>query len=138
MEKTGSKRLSELALGERGYVIGLLTEGSMRRRFLDIGLVEGTEVACLGQSPSGDPRAYRIRGAVIAIRSEDAKTVVTAAGGVCSLDAAGRNERRSYGSDKRIGGARGARRTKREGEGGDGGTHGRSRGKSECREEHGL
>ena len=54
----------------------LLLSGSMRRRLLDIGLVEGTEVECLGRSPGGDPSAYLIRGAVIAVRAEDARTVL--------------------------------------------------------------
>ena len=44
-------------------------------RFMDIGLVEGTLVECLRKSPAGDPKAYLIRGAVIAIRKEDAATV---------------------------------------------------------------
>ncbi len=69
------KKLSELCKGECARVCGLLTESTMRRRFLDIGLVVGTVVECVGKSPCGDPAAYRIRGAVIAIRSEDAKTV---------------------------------------------------------------
>lgn len=56
----------------------------MRRRFLDIGLVEGTEVVCLGASPLGDPRAYAVRGAVIAIRAADAATVLVAADAACS------------------------------------------------------
>ena len=50
--------------------------GSIRRRLLDIGLVEDTEVECLGQSPLGDPCAYLIRGAVIAIRSEDCRGIL--------------------------------------------------------------
>ncbi len=45
--------------------------GSIRRRLLDIGLVSGTVVECVGKSPCGDPSAFLIRGAVIAIRSED-------------------------------------------------------------------
>ena len=69
------KKLCELCPGECARVCGLLTDGTMRRRFLDIGLVVGTMVECVGRSPCGDPAAYRIRGAVIAIRSEDAKTV---------------------------------------------------------------
>ena len=68
--------LSQLAPGERGRVKALMTAGSMRRRFLDIGLIEDTEVECLGCSPAGDPSAYRIRGAVIAIRARDSKTVL--------------------------------------------------------------
>lgn len=43
---------------------------------LDIGLVEGTDVSCLQKSPAGDPVAYLIRGAVIAIRSEDSSQIV--------------------------------------------------------------
>ncbi|HBJ18137.1 MAG TPA: ferrous iron transport protein A [Clostridiales bacterium] len=69
------RNLSELCPGECARVRRLCTEGTMRRRFLDIGLVEGTTVECVGRSPCGDPTAYRIRGAVIAIRSEDASTV---------------------------------------------------------------
>ena len=52
------------------------TTGPMRRRLLDIGLVEDTAVECLGRSPGGDPAAYLIRGAVIAIRREDSAGVV--------------------------------------------------------------
>lgn len=64
--------LNELSAGEAATVLRLRIHGSMRRRLLDIGLVEGTRVECIGKSPSGDPAAYLIRGAVIAIRSEDA------------------------------------------------------------------
>lgn len=54
----------------------LLATGSISRRLLDIGLVEGTDVSCLQKSPAGDPVAYLIRGAVIAIRSEDSSQIV--------------------------------------------------------------
>ncbi|MBR4073158.1 MAG: ferrous iron transport protein A [Clostridia bacterium] len=61
--------------GELGRVIKLNTKGDMRRRFCDLGLVEDTQIECVGTSPSGDPKAFLIRGAVIAIRWEDASTV---------------------------------------------------------------
>lgn len=48
----------------------------MRRRLLDVGLVEDTKVECVGRSPGGDPSAYLIRGAVIAIRSEDSRGIM--------------------------------------------------------------
>ena len=54
----------------------LLTEGGMRRRMQDIGLIEGTEVECVQKSPAGDPVAYRIRGALIALRAEDSARVL--------------------------------------------------------------
>ena len=63
--------LNDIALGERARVLSQRTSGEIRRRLLDMGLVEGTEVECVGQSPCGDPRAYLIRGAVIALRAED-------------------------------------------------------------------
>jgi ferrous iron transport protein A len=47
----------------------------MRRRLLDIGLAENTVVECVGRSPSGDPAAYLIRGAVIAIRKCDGRLI---------------------------------------------------------------
>ena len=67
--------LDKLRSGERGRVTELLSEGSMRRRMIDLGVVEGTEIECVGKSPSGDPSAYLIRGAVIAIRAKDARKV---------------------------------------------------------------
>lgn len=59
-----------LAEGRWGKVVRLDTKGAMRRRLQDIGLVEGTRVKCLMKSPSGDPAAFLIRGAVIALRNE--------------------------------------------------------------------
>ena len=47
----------------------------MIRRFTDIGLIENTLVECVGESPAGDPKAYLIRGAVIAIRNEDCNDI---------------------------------------------------------------
>ena len=61
--------------GQTVRVRELLSTGSMRRRLLDIGLIEGTRVECLHRSPSGDPAAYAIRGAVIALRDCDSASV---------------------------------------------------------------
>lgn len=63
--------LDNLKPGEAAVVQSLNTKGSMRRRLLDIGLIKDTDVECIGRSPAGDPTAFMIRGAVIAIRSED-------------------------------------------------------------------
>ena len=68
--------LSDLPEGEKGRVTSLLSTGSMRRRLQDIGLVEGTRIECLQKSPAGDPIAYLIRGAVIALRCEDSRNVL--------------------------------------------------------------
>ena len=73
--------LNDIKPGNRARVKELTSTGSIRRRLLDIGLVENTEVECLGQSPLGDPCAYVIRGAVIALRSEDSGRVM-----VCRME----------------------------------------------------
>jgi len=70
------KTLKDLEEGQTARVKKLLSEGGIRRRLLDIGLIEGTEVECLQKSPAGDPVAYLIRGAVIALRSEDSCKVL--------------------------------------------------------------
>ncbi len=68
--------LDDIRPGQHAVVRSLQSTGSMRRRLLDIGLIENTDVECLGRSPGGDPTAFLIRGAVIAIRSEDCKNIL--------------------------------------------------------------
>jgi len=68
--------LNQLKQGETATVSSLLSCGSIRRRLQDIGLIEGTEVECLQISPCGDPTAYFIRGAVIALRAEDSSKIL--------------------------------------------------------------
>lgn len=72
MEKTA---LNQLRVGETARVTQLAAVGDLRRRLQDIGLIIGTIVDCIGKSPGGDPKAYYIRGAVIALRQEDAAVI---------------------------------------------------------------
>ena len=65
------KRLDMLYKGESGRVRAVNTEGGMRRRFMDMGITAGTRIECVGVSPLGDPKAFCVRGAVVAIRKED-------------------------------------------------------------------
>lgn len=71
-----NQTLDSIRPGERAVVQQLNVSGNMRRRFLDIGLIENTTVECLGRSPGGDPSAYLIRGAVIAIRAKDCRGIL--------------------------------------------------------------
>ena len=68
--------LCKIEPGQHATVRELKNETGMRRRLCDIGLIEGTAVDCVGQSPAGDPKAYLIRGAVIAIRNQDSKHIL--------------------------------------------------------------
>jgi DtxR family transcriptional regulator, Mn-dependent transcriptional regulator len=62
--------LSDLELGSKGRVVGFspACRGVERRRFLDLGLVPETIVGSEMVSPTGDPTAYRVRNALIALR----------------------------------------------------------------------
>lgn len=67
--------LSEAPVGSRCVVSKLGGRGAMKRRLMDLGLVEGTEVSPLFESIFKNPRAYYIRGAVIALRREDSDLI---------------------------------------------------------------
>ena len=70
--------LTDLEVGERATVREMNADSSIKRRLLDIGIIEGTNIECVMKSPWNDPIAYRIRGAVIAIRNEDSKNIIVA------------------------------------------------------------
>jgi len=63
-------KLSSLEPGESGRVVALRCEGFNRRRLLDLGLTSGTVVECAFPGPMGEPTAYRVRGALVALRRE--------------------------------------------------------------------
>lgn len=69
------RALTEAPLGSCCVVKELGGQGAMKRRLMDLGLVEGTEVSPLFESIFKNPRAYHIRGAVIALRNEDSDLI---------------------------------------------------------------
>lgn len=62
--------------GTTVIVTELTHEAAMRQRLEDIGLIVGSKIRCLQRSPAGDPAAYLICGAVIALRNKDAERVL--------------------------------------------------------------
>ena len=46
-----------------------------RNRLIELGFTEGCKIIPLHLSPLGDPKAYGIRGTLIALREEDAKNI---------------------------------------------------------------
>lgn len=63
--------LHNLKVGESGIVSALTARGIQRRRLLDLGFVPGVLVKNERKSPFGDPIAFKVRGAVIALRKEE-------------------------------------------------------------------
>lgn len=75
-----ARSLWQLAPGHRAWVGELSAQGELRRRLRDLGFVPGAQVECLGRSPLGDPAAYRVRGAVVALRRRDAQLIALGRG----------------------------------------------------------
>lgn len=67
--------LDTVSIGKCVTVLEINTQPSLKQRLFDIGLVPGTKIKILHQSPSGNPRAYFVRGAVIALRNCDAQKI---------------------------------------------------------------
>lgn len=69
-----SRTLAEIRPGESAAVVGLSPRlrGPARRRLLDLGVVPGTVIHARMRSAAGDPVAYDIRGALVALRREQA------------------------------------------------------------------
>lgn len=69
--------LADVKLGDTGIVdrIAPACQGPARRRLLDLGVVPGTGIRATLRGAGGDPTAYEIRGATIALRREQASWV---------------------------------------------------------------
>ncbi|MCA9914921.1 MAG: ferrous iron transport protein A [Anaerolineae bacterium] len=64
--------LDQLPVGKTAIITELRAEGADRRRLLDLGILPGTHILAEFKSPLGDPTAYRVRGATVALRKKQA------------------------------------------------------------------
>ena len=78
----GVRTLADIPLGETVRVrhLAAACRGAQRRRLLDLGVVPGTAIVPERRSAAGDPVAYRIRGALIALRRHQAAWIEVASG----------------------------------------------------------
>ena len=67
--------LSQLPVGKTGEVVAITCSGLVRRRLLDLGASPGHQDPDLAPKSGGDPLAFNIRGAVIALRLDTASHV---------------------------------------------------------------
>jgi DtxR family Mn-dependent transcriptional regulator len=72
-----AESLAMLEPGEQARIIGIsrACRGMQRRRLMDLGMVPGTIVRAELRGAGGDPTAYRIRGALIALRNIQASLI---------------------------------------------------------------
>jgi DtxR family Mn-dependent transcriptional regulator len=76
-EEVSHDSLAQLEPGETARVAGIsrACRGQQRRRLMDLGILPGTLVTAEMRSASGDPTAYSVRGAMIALRTNQARLV---------------------------------------------------------------
>ncbi len=67
--------LNRLSAGQCANVTALLLGGAIRRRLLDLGLIEGTRVCCVRRALTGDPVIFSFRGTMVALRREDSARI---------------------------------------------------------------
>lgn len=70
-----SVAMSTLMPGMRACIKSIDSKEDIRRRLLDLGMIENTVIECVGKSPLGDPAAYFVRGAVIVLRKSDSADI---------------------------------------------------------------
>ena len=77
VEEPEGEPLTNLKLGEVAQIISVspLTRGVERRRLMDLGILPGTGIEIEMASPSGNPTAYRVRGALVALRQSQAEDI---------------------------------------------------------------
>lgn len=67
--------LTELEINAPAHIVSVKAGGNMRRRLFDLGFAPGSEVICTGKSLFGNPRAYLIKGSIIALRRSESDKI---------------------------------------------------------------
>ena len=74
-KKKSSSTLRDLCPGESGIVTHLDVSGSLKRRFIDMGITPGVQIFVRREAPLGDPIQINIRGYELSIRKSDAQNI---------------------------------------------------------------
>lgn len=67
--------LNQLKPGEKGRITGMALEERIGQKLADMGFQQGRPVECAYRSPWGDPAAYYVMGALVAIRGGEAEKI---------------------------------------------------------------
>ena len=67
--------LNDLMPGECGTIRSVTAEGDLRRRLMDMGVIEGAPVVMVKPAPLGDPVQILIHHTFIALRKKEAGTI---------------------------------------------------------------
>ncbi len=68
--------LPALKEGQSGTVVNFSPSCSMTQRLMELGFVSGARIECVQKCRHGDPIAYGVKGAVIALRNDDSRRIL--------------------------------------------------------------
>lgn len=68
--------LKDVKPGKTATVIGMLGEGALRKRLIDMGITPGTQILVRKIAPLGDPMEINLRGYELSLRKEIAKNIL--------------------------------------------------------------
>jgi len=68
--------LKNLKLNSTGIIQEIKCSPEIKKRFIDLGFISGTEITPVLTSPSGNIRAYYIKSTLLAIRDQDSKNIL--------------------------------------------------------------
>ena len=69
------KTRGDVQIGKSAVVARLHSEGPVRRRIMDMGLIKGTRVKVIKVAPIGDPIEISLRGYELSIRKSEAELI---------------------------------------------------------------
>lgn len=72
--------LNQLKVGQSAAIKAVGGEGTLRCRFLDMGLIPHTRITLQKVAPMGDPIEIQVRGYELTLRVDDAKRIEVEAG----------------------------------------------------------
>lgn len=72
LEGTSEVTLQEMSPGECGYIQKVTGSGAIRRRMLEMGLIEGSLVQVIKYAPLGDPIEICVTGTHVCLRNNEA------------------------------------------------------------------
>lgn len=67
--------IADMKIGTSGKIKKVHGNGALRRRIMDMGLINGTEVSLNKLAPLGDPMELCVKGYKLSMRKEDAKMI---------------------------------------------------------------
>ena len=67
------KTLKDIPVGSSAVVVKIHGEGALRRRIMDMGITQGTEIYVRKVAPLGDPVEITVRGYELSLRKADAE-----------------------------------------------------------------